>query len=47
MNTDEYIYLAVSLAVLGLGLYAIYWVCSRIYWKIKWGSLDPIFREKD
>ena len=47
MNSEEYIYLAVFLAAIGLSLYAIWWVCSRSYYYFLYGSLDPIFREKD
>jgi len=47
MNTEEYIYTAMLLVVIGLIVYAVWWACSRAYYYFLYGSLDPIFREKD
>lgn len=47
MNTEEYIYIAIFLAVIGLILYAGWWACSRAYYYFLYGTLNPIFREKD
>ena len=47
MNIDEYIYMIVALVVIAAILYCGYWGFTRLRSLYMYGSLNPIFREKD